>query len=79
MNQFLQILVSLILGFLYGLIFKFISKSMFITSIVTILLTIGYVYIMFYLNLGIVNYILKLSIILGFILSLKVSNLSKKV
>ena len=79
MNQFLQILVSLILGFLYGLIFKFISKSMFITSIFTILLTIGYVYIMFYLNLGIVNYILKLSIILGFILSLKVSNLSKKV
>ncbi len=79
MNQFLQIVVSLILGFLYGLIFKFISKSMFITSIVTILLTIGYIYIMFYLNLGIVNYILKLSIILGFILSLKVSNLSKKV
>ncbi len=79
MNQFLQIVVSLILGFLYGLIFKFITKSMFITSIVTILLTIGYIYIMFYLNLGIVNYILKLSIILGFILSLKVSNLSKKV
>lgn len=78
MNQLFQIIISIILGFLYGFIFKYISKSMLMTCLVTFILTIGYIYIMFYLNLGIINYILKISTILGFILFLKTSNLKKK-
>ena len=79
MSQLFQILISISLGFLYGLIFKYISKSKFLTCIITISLTIGYIYLMYNLNLGIINYILKISIIVGFILSTKVSTNKKRV
>ena len=78
MNQLIQIIVSLILGLFYGLIFKYISKSMLLTCIITFILTISYIYIIFLLNMGTINYILKISIISGFILSLKMSNLTKR-
>ncbi len=78
MSQLFQILISVTLGFIYGLIFKYISKSMFLTCLITITLTIGYIYLMFNLNLGIINYILKISIIAGFILFTKVSNFKKR-
>ena len=79
MIQLFQITISLTLGFFYGFIFKHISKSMLITCLITILLTVGYIYLMFYINLGVINYILKICIVVGFILSIKVSNLKKKV
>ena len=79
MSQLIQILISILYGFIYGFIFKLISKKLFITAIVTTIITISYVALMYYINLGIINYILKLSIILGFIIFLKVSNLKKKV
>lgn len=78
MSQFFQILISLTFGFIYGFIFKYISKSMLFTCLITIALTIGYIYLIFNLNLGIINYILKLSIIAGFILFTKVSNYKKR-
>lgn len=79
MNQLFQIIISLLIGIFYGFIFKYISKSMLITCIITFTVTIGYIYIIFLLNMGTINYILKLSIISGFILYTKVSNLIKKV
>ena len=79
MNQLIQILVSVLFGFLYGVIFKWISKKLFLTSIVTTVLTICYVAIMYFLNHGIINYILKISIIIGFILYLNLSKINKKV
>ena len=78
MNQLIQIIISIILGQFYGLIFKYISKSMLLTCIITFILTISYIYLIFLLNMGTINYILKISIISGFILSLKVSNLTKR-
>ena len=78
MNQLIQIIISIILGQFYGLIFKYISKSMLLTCIITFILTISYIYLIFLLNMGTINYILKISIISRFILSLKVSNLTKR-
>ena len=78
MNQLIQIIISIILGQFYGLIFKYISKSMLLTCIITFILTISYIYLIFLLNMVTIDYILKISIISGFILSLKVSNLTKR-
>ena len=60
-------------------IFKYISKSLLLTTIITTILTVSYIALMYLLNQGIINYILKICIILGFIISLKVSKIKKKV
>ena len=78
MNQLIQIIISILYGFIYGIIFKFISKKLMLTTIITAILTVSYIVIMYFLNFGIINYILKISIIIGFIFYTKVSKLKKK-
>ena len=74
MNQLFQIIISITLGFIYGLIFQKLNKNHLITLIITLLLTIFYITIIYYLNNGIINYILKISIISGFIIQKKCKN-----
>lgn len=78
MNQLIQILLSVFWGFVYGMVFKLISKRLLLVLLFSTFITIIYVLLMYYLNNGIINYILKISIILGFIINYKVSNLRKK-
>jgi hypothetical protein len=79
MNQLFQIIISIFVGFLYAFIFKLINKKLLLTTVITTILTVGYVILMYYINLGVINYILKLSIILGFIIFQKCKIFKKNV
>ena len=68
MKQLIQILISILYGFLYGFLYKYISHKLLITTIITMIITISYIALMYYLNNGIINYILKISIIIGFLI-----------
>lgn len=75
MKQLLLIILSILLGYLYAYITKLNNTKMFI---LTILFTLIYIYILFLLNDGIINYILKIALILGYILNYKCKTLIKK-
>ncbi len=79
MIQLLQVIVSILWGFIYGFIYDNLLNKQLYIAIVTTIMTIAYIAIMYYLNYGIISYILKINLIFGFFLYKKVSKLLKKV
>lgn len=75
MKQLLLILISFIFGYFYLYISKLNNFKMLIT---TVIYTILYIYIIYLLNDGNINYILKISLILGYLLNNKCKILPKK-
>lgn len=75
MKQLFLILISFIFGYFYLYISKLNNFKMLIT---TVMYTILYIYIIYLLNDGTINYILKLSLILGYLLNNKCKILPKK-
>lgn len=75
MKQLLLILTSFIFGYFYLYISKLNNFKMLIT---TVMYTILYIYIIYLLNDGTINYILKISLILGCLLNNKCKILPKK-
>ncbi len=75
MKQLLLILTSFIFGYFYLYISKLNNFKMLIT---TVMYTILYIYIIYLLNDGNINYILKISLILGYLLNNKCKILPKK-
>lgn len=75
MKQLLLILTSFIFGYFYLYISKLNNFKMLIT---TVMYTILYIYIIYLLNDGTINYILKISLILGYLLNNKCKILPKK-
>ena len=75
MKQLLLILISFIFGYFYLYISKLNNFKMLIT---TVIYTILYIYIIYLLNDGTINYILKISLILGYLLNNKCKILPKK-
>lgn len=78
MRQAIQIIISLLLGFAFGILFKKVSNSLLLTLVLSTVFSIMYIILMYFINNGNINYILKISIVLGFIINYKVSNLRKK-
>lgn len=75
MKQLLLILISFVFGYFYLYISKLNNFKMLIT---TVIYTILYIYIIYLLNDGTINYILKISLILGYLLNNKCKILPKK-
>ena len=75
MKQLFLILISFIFGYFYLYISKLNNFKMLIT---TVMYTILYIYIIYLLNDGTINYILKISLILGYLLNNKCKILAKK-
>ena len=75
MKQLFLILISFIFGYFYLYISKLNNFKMLIT---TVMYTILYIYIIYLLNDGTINYILKISLILGYLLNNKCKILLKK-
>lgn len=75
MKQLILILISFIFGYFYLYISKLNNFKMLIT---TVIYTILYIYIIYLLNDGTINYILKISLILGYLFNNKCKILSKK-
>lgn len=75
MKQLFLILISFIFGYFYLYISKLNNFKMLIT---TVIYTILYIYIIYLLNDGTINYILKISLILGYLLNNKCKILPKK-
>lgn len=75
MKQLFLILISFIFGYFYLYISKLNNFKMLIT---TVMYTILYIYIIYLLNDGNINYILKISLILGYLLNNKCKILPKK-
>ena len=75
MKQLFLILISFIFGYFYLYISKLNNFKMLIT---TVMYTILYIYIIYLLNDGTINYILKISLILGYLLNNKCKILTKK-
>lgn len=75
MKQLVLILTSFIFGYFYLYISKLNNFKMLIT---TVMYTILYIYIIYLLNDGTINYILKISLILGYLLNNKCKILPKK-
>ena len=75
MKQLFLILISFIFGYFYLYISKLNNFKMLIT---TVMYTILYIYIIYLLNDGTINYILKISLILGYLLNNKCKILPKK-
>ena len=75
MKQLLLILISFIFGYFYLYISKLNNFKMLIT---TVMYTILYIYIIYLLNDGTINYILKISLIFGYLLNNKCKILPKK-
>lgn len=75
MKQLLLILTSFLFGYFYLYISKLNNFKMLIT---TVMYTILYIYIIYLLNDGTINYILKISLILGYLLNNKCKILPKK-
>lgn len=79
MNQLIQIIISIIIGIIYGIIFTVSKNKKLFTLVCTIIITTLYIYLIYLLNNGTINYILKINLILGFLIYNYVSNLTKKV
>ena len=75
MKQLFLILISFIFGYFYLYISKLNNFKMLIT---TVMYTILYIYIIYLLNDRTINYILKISLILGYLLNNKCKILPKK-
>ena len=75
MKQLFLILIFFIFGYFYLYISKLNNFKMLIT---TVMYTILYIYIIYLLNDGTINYILKISLILGYLLNNKCKILPKK-
>ena len=75
MKQLFLILISFIFGYFYLYISKLNNFKILIT---TVMYTILYIYIIYLLNDGTINYILKISLILGYLLNNKCKILPKK-
>lgn len=75
MKQLFLILISFIFGYFYLYISKLNNFKMLMT---TVMYTILYIYIIYLLNDGTINYILKISLILGYLLNNKCKILPKK-
>lgn len=75
MKQLILILISFIFGYFYLYISKLNNFKMLIA---TVIYTILYIYIIYLLNDGTINYILKISLILGYLFNNKCKILSKK-
>ncbi len=75
MKQLFLILISFIFGYFYLYISKLNNFKMLITTVIH---TILYIYIIYLLNDGTINYILKISLILGYLLNNKCKILPKK-
>ena len=75
MKQFLLIILSIFFGFVFSIIFKLTKNKYLITLLISIMFTLIYLFIMYIFNDGIINFTLKLSIIFGYILYLKLSNM----
>ena len=75
MKQLFLILISFIFGYFYLYISKLNNFKMLITTVIN---TILYIYIIYLLNDGTINYILKISLILGYLLNNKCKILPKK-
>ena len=75
MKQLFLILISFIFGYFYLYISKLNNFKMLIT---TVMYTILYIYIIYLLNDGTINYILKISLILVYLLNNKCKILPKK-
>lgn len=75
MKQLFLIIISFIFGYFYLYISKLNNFKMLIT---TVMYTILYIYIIYLLNDGTINYILKISLILGYLLNNKCKILPKK-
>lgn len=75
MKQLILILISFIFGYFYLYISKLNNFKILIT---TVIYTILYIYIIYLLNDGTINYILKISLILGYLFNNKCKILSKK-
>lgn len=78
MNQLLLILISIIYGFISAYIFSKINKYHILILLSLFILTIIYIYIIYLLNNGSINYILKINIILGWYLYYKSVKFNKK-
>lgn len=78
MKALLLILISISYGFLYAILFKYLKANHLLMFITSILLTLLYIFMVYKLNNGIINYILKLSLIGGFYIYYKLSNQLKK-
>lgn len=75
MKQFLLIILSIFFGFVFSIIFKLTKNKYLITMLISIMFTLIYLFIMYIFNDGIINFTLKLAIIFGYILYLKLSNM----
>jgi len=85
MIQLFLLIVSFLYGLLAGTIYNLIQKKVLKTenmhvafnSIFFIIITVVYVIIFYFLNNADIRLYLKLVLIIGFVLSFKMSNLSK--
>ena len=77
MSQLIQIIFSILIGTLYGIISNIIFKRKLMTLIISLILTTIYIYLIYKLNNGIINITLKLSLIFGFIIYKYMSNFKK--
>ena len=68
MIQFLLVLLSILYGFLYSLTSNLFKKNLILFSIYTILATLLYVFILYKLYNGNISFLLKISLVLGYIL-----------
>lgn len=68
MNHFFLIVFSITYGLFFGLLYQLTSKKYFFITISFIMATLIYIFIIYNINNGKINYILKISLICGFIL-----------
>lgn len=83
MNQFILLLISFCFGYIGGFFYFFIfnNKEKYLTIILKMLyfliLTLLYITLIYFINEGVVHLYMKILLIIGFLLSLFVSNLCK--
>ena len=68
MIQFILIIISIIYGFIYGIITSLLKKNIILFSLFSILATFLYVFILYKLYNGNISLLLKISLVIGFIL-----------
>lgn len=85
MKQFILLIISFCYGSLFGLLYSFIFKKinyekylfLILKMMFFIIITLMYIYLIYILNQGTIHLYMKLLLILGFILMIKVSNICK--
>ena len=86
MNQLILLITSFFYGLITGSIYNLILKKLLKTenmhiafnAIFFIIITLIYIKVFYFLNNGDIHLYLKIVLIIGFILSFKMSNLSKR-